>query len=243
MSLSKDIRTRIEIVQEKIDQAAARSGRASSAVKLVVVTKAQPVDVMQAVIDADAKILGENYPEETIQKLPKLVVPKDVEWHMIGHLQSRKSRIVADSFTLFQALDSLGLAQKLDRILADKGRILDVLLECNVGEEESKHGWNVQTQQLVDEFVRDVEMISQLKQLRIKGLMCMPPLFEDAQQTRPYFIRLRNLRDQLRMQFPLIEWDDLSMGTSLDYEVAVEEGATFVRVGTAIVGPRHYNQV
>lgn len=240
MSLSNDIYARMQAVQEKIERAAARSGRTAANITLVVVTKAQPVEVVQAVIDAGARVLGENYPEETARKLPDLNVPATLEWHMIGHLQSRKSKLVADHFHYLQSLDSLSLAVKLNRLLEEAGRKLGVLLECNVGEETTKHGWVVSSSADLDSFYADIEAISSLSYLNIRGLMCMPPLFENEELTRPYFIRLRQLRDDLQRYYPMLDWSALSMGTSADYMVAVEEGATFVRVGTAIVGPRHY---
>lgn len=240
MSLSSDIHARIQAVQEKIEKAAARCGRDAGDVTLVVVTKAQPVEVVQAVIDAGARVLGENYPEETTEKIPHLNIPETLSWHMIGHLQSRKSKLVAEHFHYLQSLDSLSLARKLDRHLEEAGRKMDVLLECNVGEEETKHGWGVSSSSELNSFYADIEAISNLPNLRIRGLMCMPPLFEDAELARPYFLRLRRLRDDLRRDYPMLDWSALSMGTSVDYTVAIEEGATFVRVGTAIVGPRHY---
>lgn len=240
MSLSNDIHARMQAVQEKIEKAAARSGRDAGDVTLVVVTKAQPVEVVQAVIDAGARVLGENYPEETAEKIPHLDIPETLAWHMIGHLQSRKSKLVAEHFHYLQSLDSLSLARKLDRHLEEAGRKLDVLLECNVGEEGTKHGWGVASSGELDSFSTDIEAMSSLSNLKIRGLMSMPPLFANGELARPYFIRLRQLRDDLQRKFPMLDWSALSMGTSADYTVAVEEGATFVRVGTAIVGPRHY---
>jgi len=234
-----EIKSRLLHVQDNIEKAAFRSGRKPTDVKLVVVTKAQPVEVVQSVIDAGARILGENYPEETQEKLSGLNLPENLQWHMIGHLQSRKSRIVAENFHYFHALDNFALAQKLDRILAESERSLEVLLECNVGDEETKHGWEIHKPEQLKKFFADVEKIGQLYHLKVRGLMCMPPLFEDPQATRPFFIRLRKLQMQLKNEFSEFSWNELSMGTSTDYEVAIEEGATFIRVGTAIVGPRN----
>jgi pyridoxal phosphate enzyme (YggS family) len=157
---------------------------------------------------------------------------------MIGHLQSRKAKIVAAHFDMMHSLDGLSLAEKLNRLLAETGRQLPVLLELNVGEEESKSGWRVRDEADWSRLLPDVEVILQLKQLQVRGLMTMPPLEMEAEQARPYFARLRALRDRLQQTFPVCDWRELSMGTSADFEVAIEEGATYVRIGQAVLGPR-----
>lgn len=232
------IRQNIEGVRERIDRASAVSGRDPSQVRLVVVTKAQPVEVIQAAIQAGAEILGENYPEETLPKIQALGGSGAVEWHMIGHLQSRKAPIVADHFNLLQSLDSLRLAQKLDRLMTERGRVLPVLLECNVSGEESKFGWSAWDETKWGALLPEMEQIIQLPGLAVRGLMTMPPLFDDPQLTRPYFANLKRLSDFLSQRFGEQYFQELSMGTSSDFEAAVQEGATLVRIGTAIVGPR-----
>lgn len=225
---------------DKIASAASRSGRSPEAVKLVVVTKAQPVEVARAVIEAGAVILGENYAEEGVTKIQSLQNLSAVEWHMIGHVQSRKAPLVAGHFNFMHSLDSLKLARKLNRSCGEAGRVLPVLLEFNVGGEESKGGWEAVDEAHWAENLGEISEILSMPNLRVRGLMSMPPLGETAEFSRPYFKKLRRLQDFLASQLPQADLSELSMGTSSDYEVAVEEGATFVRVGTAIVGPRTY---
>ena len=213
--------------------------------RLVVVTKLQPIEVVEAAIEAGAQILGENYPEEAVQKITELKSANavraphfGVEWHIIGHVQSRKARLVAEHFALFQSLDSLKLAERVDHFAAEFNRVLPVLLEFNVGGEESKSGWDASDETRWTDLLNDVNAVASLTHLQVRGLMTMPPLFTDPEAARPYFQCLRRLRDFLAKRVPQIEWRELSMGTSADYAVAVEEGATLVRVGQAILGQR-----
>jgi PLP dependent protein len=253
--LVADIRTRYLHTLAQIENAARNSQRDPQAIRLVVVTKTQPVEIVQAAIDAGVRILGENYPEEGVMKIQSLAAqPRSspfhfsveragqsgVEWHMIGHVQSRKARLVADHFALLHSLDSLKLAQRLDRFAAEQNRILPVLLEINVGGEESKSGWEVSDLSNMDTILPDIQAVLDLPNLRVRGLMTMPPLGTDAEDSRRYFRSLSLLRDRLASLYPQVDWSELSMGTSADYTVAVEEGATLVRVGTAIVGARKY---
>lgn len=238
--LVNSIRERYLGALDKIASAASRSGRSPEAVKLVVVTKAQPVEVARAVIEAGAVILGENYAEEGVTKIQSLQNLSAVEWHMIGHVQSRKAPLVAGHFNFMHSLDSLKLARKLNRSCGEAGRVLPVLLEFNVGGEESKGGWEAVDEAHWAENLGEISEILSMPNLRVRGLMSMPPLGETAEFSRPYFKKLRRLQDFLASQLPQADLSELSMGTSSDYEVAVEEGATFVRVGTAIVGPRTY---
>jgi pyridoxal phosphate enzyme (YggS family) len=239
MEKAEIIKNNYELISEKIAKAAQKSGRPYGDIKLVVVTKSQPVDVVNAAILAGAKILGENYPEESIAKIEALVgLP--VEWHMIGHLQSRKAKIVANHFNMLQSLDSSSLAQKLNGMLELVNRKLPILLEMNVSGEGSKGGFEAWAPDHWETLLPEVEKIMDCGQLQIQGLMTMPPLEDDPEKARPYMARLRELSQYLRGHFPEANWNELSMGTSSDFEVAIEEGATFVRIGTAIVGPRIY---
>jgi pyridoxal phosphate enzyme (YggS family) len=238
--LVSSIRENYQSTLEHIATAARNSNRAPDQVRLVVVTKSQPVEVIQAAVEAGVRILGENYPEEAVLKIQSLAEQTGVEWHMIGHVQSRKARLVADHFALLHSLDNLKLARRLDRFAAEQDRVLPVLLELNVGGEESKAGWDASDQSRWEALLPDVSSILDLPNLRVQGLMTMPPLETDPEDSRRFFQRLRQLRDRLASQFPRADWRELSMGTSADYSVAVEEGATLVRVGTAIVGARKY---
>ncbi len=235
------IRERYQQTLDAITASARKAGRDPDSVRLVVVTKLQPIEIVQAAIEAGAHILGENYPEEAVQKITQLQSQTGVEWHIIGHVQSRKARLVAEHFALFQSLDSLKLAERVDRFAAEFKRVLPVLLEFNVGGEESKSGWHASDEVHWTDLLEDVSAVAALPHLQVRGLMTMPPLFADPETAPPYFQRLRRLRDFLTKHMPQVEWRDLSMGTSADYTVAVEEGATLVRVGQAILGqrPRH----
>jgi PLP dependent protein len=227
-------------ILDQITDAARRSGRDPQQIRLVVVTKTQPLEIVQAAIEAGVRILGENYPEEAVVKIQSLPAQTGVEWHMIGHVQSRKARLVADHFALLHSLDSLKLARRLDRFAAEADRVLPVLLELNVGGEESKSGWEASTEAHWEALLPEVAELLELPHLRVQGLMSMPPLGTEPEDSRHFFQRLGSLRDRLASQFPRADWHELSMGTSSDFQVAVEEGATLVRVGTAIVGARKY---
>ena len=179
----------------------AKPGAILNSVRLVVVTKLHPIEIVQAAIEAGAQILGENYPEEAVQKITELksqtaVKPSQfaVEWHIIGHVQSRKARLVAEHFALFQSLDSLKLAEHVDHFAAEFNRVLPVLLEFNVGDEESKSGWLASDETRWADLLNDVNTIASLKNLQVRGLMTMPPLFTDPEAARPYFQRLRRLQ-------------------------------------------------
>ena len=236
----KTIRENYLHTLDQIATAARKSDRQPDDVRLVVVTKSQPLEIVQAAIEAGARVLGENYPEEGFTKIQSISSQSGVEWHMIGHVQSRKARLVADHFELLHSLDSLKLAQRLNRFAAERNRTLPVLLEFNVGGEESKSGWDASNESQWEALLPEINLLLDLPNLTVRGLMTMPPLETDPDQARRFFQRLRLLRDQLASHFPQADWRELSMGTSADYTVAVEEGATLVRVGTAIVGARKY---
>ena len=238
--LVESIRERYLSTLEKIADAANRVGRNPDSVKLVVVTKSQPIEVVRAAIEAGARILGENYPEEGVTKLQSMAGVSAVEWHMIGHVQSRKAQLVAGNFNLLHSLDNLKLAKRLDRFCGEAGRSLPTLLEFNLGGEGSKSGWPAWDESQWPLLLDELSSIIALPNLQVRGLMVMPPLGVDAEFSRPYFQKLKRLQEYLALQFPKVNFSELSMGTSADFEVAVQEGATLVRVGTAIVGVRQY---
>lgn len=227
-------------VTERIDLAAERAGRDPASIHLVVVTKSQPVEVLQAAIEGGAGILGENYPEETLGKMNVIEQQgyEKIEWHMIGHVQSRKAHIIADHFDMLESLDSFRLAEKLERLLAERNRVMPVLLEFNVGGEESKFGWRAWDESTWDSLLQEIEPILHLPHLQVRGLMTMPPLHDNPEESRPYFIRLRRLSEFFSARFGKEYFQELSMGTSTDFEIAVQEGATLVRIGTVILGKR-----
>ena len=232
-NLTDAIQARYSQVLAQIAESERKSGRAAGSVKLLVVTKTHPVETVRAAIEAGIRELGENYAEEAAAKVAAIGPVDGLTWHMIGHVQSRKADLVAQNFDWVHSLDSLKLANRLDRFAGEAGRRVKVLLECNVGGEESKFGYSDP-----EALFRDVEQILHLSNLEIHGLMTMPPLFDDPELSRPFFARLRELADLLSKRFPPGCWDQLSMGTSADFTVAVAEGATIVRVGTAIFGAR-----
>lgn len=234
----EQIRKNLNQVRNQIEAAARRARRNPDEVQVVVVTKSQPIEVVRDTLLAGAKILGENYPEEALPKVQAVRDDFAVEWHMIGHLQSRKIPIVVEWFQMLESLDRVDLALKLEKRLAEAGKVLPVLLEFNVGGEVSKSGWDVSREELWEGILPEVEKILALPHLRVRGVMTMPPLMEHPEQSRPYFTRLIKLRDFLAKRFHETDFSIISMGTSLDYPIAVEEGATLIRVGTAILGPR-----
>src|SRR5215217_7438488 len=215
--LVSSIRENYQLTLDQIATAARKSNRDPNEIKLVVVTKSQPMEVAQAAIEAGVRILGENYPEEGVTKIQSLPEQTGVEWHMIGHVQSRKARLVADHFALLHSLDSLKLAHRLDRFSAERQRLLPVLLEFNTGGEESKSGWNAFDESRWNEFLPEIAQLLDLPNLRVHGLMTMPPLGTDPEESRRFFVSLWRLRDYLVAQFPRADWRELSMGTSADF--------------------------
>ncbi len=226
-------------VSDRLEAAAISVGRTGEQVRLVVVTKGQPIEIVQRAIEAGAKYLGENYLEESLPKIATMEKANGVEWHMIGHVQSRKARKVCEHFDWVQSVDSIRLATRLDRFASEMGKNLPILLECNVSGEETKYGWTAWNELEWGDLADEIYPILELSNLTLRGLMTMPPFFSNPEQARPYFVRLRNLRDYLSAKFPENDWLELSMGMSADYEVAIQEGATIVRVGTAILGKRN----
>jgi PLP dependent protein len=228
----------LAVVRAKIAIAARSARRDPVQVRLLVVSKAQTKEVVQAAYQAGLRCFGENYPQEAEAKIEQMADLPGLEWHMIGHLQSRKAPVVARCFQMIHSIDSLSLAEKLNRALAVEAKTLPALLEINVGGEASKFGWSGTKEEEWPEFLPDFEKILTLPFLKIVGLMTMPPLFENAEDARPYFRQLRRLREWLSTTLPSGNWQELSMGTSADYEIAIQEGATIVRIGQAILGPR-----
>jgi pyridoxal phosphate enzyme (YggS family) len=221
-------------VRTRISEAAAKAGRQTSEVKLVAVTKGHPADAIKALADLGVETIGENYVDEALAKRLALAQSASVKWHMIGHIQSRKAKDVALNFDMVHSVDSLKIAQRLDKSASEAGKTLPILLEINSGEEASKHGWSPYSDQLFS----DVEQIETLPGLNLRGLMSMAPIVESTDEARPFFARTRQLRDTLAARFQTSKWDELSMGMSDDFEAAILEGATLVRIGTAILGPR-----
>ena len=225
-------------VLDQIREAVVKIGRDPDSIRLVVVTKGHPASSVQRVIEAGACSLGENYVEEALEKMRICPGANRVDWHMIGHIQSRKARLVCENFHVVHSLDSVKVARRLDRFAGESGHKLPVLLECNVSGEASKYGWPAWTDNQFKELLPIVDELLTFSNLDIVGLMTMPPFSSDPEHSRPYFQRIRELQQYLWEHFPTANWRELSMGMSQDYMVAIEEGATMLRIGTAVMGPR-----
>ncbi len=224
---------RVAAVRERIARAAARAGRRPEDVTLVAVSKTFPADAVRAAFAAGLREFGENRVQEAERKIEATAELKaqGLRWHLVGHLQSNKAKRAAELFDHVHSVDDVELGRRLDRAAAERGRALPVFVEVDLAGEATKHG--VPAERLVE----TLEALRPLASLRVQGLMVLPPYAEDPEATRPYFRRLRELRDDARAR-GLLAGDALSMGMSHDLEVAVEEGATLVRVGTALFGER-----
>ena len=218
-------------IRARIGEAAARVGRDPNSVKLLAAAKSQSVEAISAAIAGGVALIGENYVQEAQEKKARLNEP--AEWHMIGHLQRNKAKLAVQLFDLIESLDGIALARELDKEGRSRGKRVRVFVEVNVAGEESKSG-------IAKSAVASLmEGVAELSHLRIEGLMTVPPFRENLEDVRPYFRELCELKDQLNaVGLPNVELKELSMGMTHDYTVAIEEGATIVRVGTALFGPR-----
>jgi PLP dependent protein len=224
-----EVAERLERVLATITEAAGRANRSSEEVKLVAVSKGHDAEKLRLALDSGHNLFGESKVQEARAKIPLL--PSHLRWHFIGHLQKNKVRHALPLFELIHSVDSLDLAQQIDRIAKEDGFYPRVLLEINVAGEGTKFGFNP------EDLADKMEQLLALDRLSIEGLMTIPPIAEEAEASRPYFVKLRQLRDRLEQEFNL-KLSELSMGMTNDFLVAIGEGATFVRVGTAIFGAR-----
>ena len=225
-----DIARNLEMVRRRIARAAARAGRDPSSVTLVGVSKTVPAERVASAVEAGLRDLGENRVQEARDKAPRL--PERVRWHLVGHLQSNKATLAARLFDMVHSIDSLETARRLDQAAQQAGRSIVGLVQVDMAGEATKFG--------VPEADLDplLEGVEALGALRIRGLMVLPPYQPDPERARPYFRRLRELRDGTASRHPALELSELSMGMTEDFEVAIEEGATLVRVGRALFGER-----
>lgn len=212
-----------------IGSAVARAGRAPGSVRLVAVTKTWPAAVVREIVDAGHLVLGENRVQELLSKVPEL--PPEVEWHLIGHLQQNKIRRALPHCAVIHSVDSIGLAAQISRIAGELGRTTCVLLQVNVANDDAKYGFPVEVLK-----ARFEEVLS-LPHLHLGGLMTVPPYDDDPEKVRPHFRKLRQLRDELATVYNCA-LPELSMGMSHDFVIAIEEGATLVRIGSALFGER-----
>ncbi len=224
---------RISDIYKSISHAAMRAGRNPEDVRLIAVTKTVSVEKIREAIDAGLRVFGENRVQEAQKKVMSdelRVTGEKIYWHLIGHLQKNKAKYAVELFDLIHSVDSRGLAHEIDRHAERKGKIQNVLVEVKLSHERTKHGV------LKTDLTGLLEVINDLKNLNLRGLMTIPPFFDDPEEARPYFRELRELRDKAVSAG--LTLPELSMGMSGDFEIAIEEGATMVRIGTAIFGER-----
>lgn len=226
------IRDNLTNILARIQSVALRCGRKPEGIRLVAVGKTHPAGTIRSAVAAGATIIGENYIQEARDKFDALI-HETVQWHFIGHLQTKKAKYAVRMFDLIHTVDSLKLAEELDRCAVKAGKIQDVLIQVNISGETTKSGVSP------EEAPEIIAQTDALPNLRVKGLMTIPPFFDDPDKARPCFAALRKLRDRVMSQrLPGLDLHELSMGMSGDFETAIEEGATLVRIGTAIFGER-----
>jgi pyridoxal phosphate enzyme (YggS family) len=227
-----ELKQRLEQVRERIRKVCESCNRDADSVRLVAVSKTIPAGTVKEAIESGVRILGENYVQEAREKFDALI-QYPVSWHFIGHLQSNKTKYAVRLFDLIHSVDSLKLARELDKQAKKVDKIQQILVQVNISEEDTKSGITA------DEAPRLISEISELENLSIRGLMTMPPYFYQPEKVKPFFAALRKLRDQVKERsLTNVSMEELSMGMTGDFEVAIEEGATLVRIGTAIFGER-----
>lgn len=227
------LKEQLEEVEQKIQAACDRSGRKRSEVTLIAVSKTKPLEMLQEAYDLGVRVFGENKVQELEQKYDQL--PKDIQWHMIGHLQTNKVKYIVDKAELIHSVDSIKLAEAIEKEAEKKNCVAGVLVEVNVAEEESKFGLKM------EEVIPFIEKISRFPHIKVRGLMTIAPFVENPEDNRSIFANLQKLSvDIANKNIDNTNVSILSMGMTNDYEVAIEEGATMVRVGTGIFGARNY---
>lgn len=234
VDLAQGLAARFADVKTRVAAAAESCGRKPDEITLIAISKTHPASLIKELIELGATDLGENRVQEAETKIPE-VGQRNVRWHLVGHLQANKARRALNLFDVVHSLDSVDLARRLDRLCGEVGRpSLPVLIQVDLGHEETKSGIDE------NELPELAETVQHLERLELIGLMTLPPFYEDPKQARPYFRRLRELRDELASKDAFgARHGELSMGMTHDFAVAIEEGATMVRIGTAIFGERH----
>lgn len=230
------LKNRISDIKARITRAAALCNRTPESVRIVAVTKTVPAERIREAIESGISIIGENYMKDARDKYP-LLASHPVSWHFIGHLQTNKAKYAVKMFDLIHSVDSVRLAEEIDIQAKKINKAQNILIQINIGKEDTKSGINE------EDLPGLVNEISRFKNIFVKGLMIIPPFFDDPERVRPYFSALRNLRDKIRSSTDFsragnIAMDELSMGMSGDFETAIEEGASLIRIGTAIFGER-----
>lgn len=223
----------LKAVEEKIRKACERSGRDRGEVTLIAVSKTKPVEMMEEAMESGIRVFGENKVQEILKK--EVLLPEDVQWHLIGHLQRNKVRQIAGKVAMIHSVDSLRLAEQIQKEYEKLGQTAQILIEVNVAREESKFGL------MPEETEETIRKIAEMPNIQVCGLMTIAPFVEDPEENRIHFRNLRKLLVDINAKnIDNISMNELSMGMTGDYEVAIEEGATFVRVGTGIFGSREY---
>lgn len=226
-----DVAANYRKIMDRISEAALKAGRNPQEIKLLAAAKSQSIESIRAAIAAGVGLVGENYVQEAEHK--RQAISQPVEWHMIGHLQRNKVPPALKTFDLVQSLDSAALALELEKEGKKRGKTVRTLVEVNLGDEQSKSGV------AQDALVELLKRVGDLAHLRVEGFMAIPPFRENPEEVRPFFNALKNLQAELQcLKIPNVVLNELSMGMTHDYPVAVEEGATIVRIGTALFGPR-----
>ncbi|MCR5773599.1 MAG: YggS family pyridoxal phosphate-dependent enzyme [Lachnospiraceae bacterium] len=228
------IRENLEAVENNIKEACLRAGRERDEVTLIAVSKTKPISDLMEAYDAGIRVFGENKVQELAEKIEKM--PDDIHWHMIGHLQRNKVKYIVGKVDLIHSVDNTGLAEEINKRAEKLGVVQDILIEVNIADEDTKFG--LPSDQVLDFYVNT----SKLPYVNVRGLMCIAPNVDDSEKNRPYFVKLRKIYvDIMNLMRHNGLVDVMSMGMTGDYQVAIEEGATMIRVGTGIFGARDYN--
>ena len=229
-----DIKSNLTEVEEKIVNACKKAGRDRNEVKLIAVSKTKPVEILQEAYDENIRYFGENKVQELSNKIPKL--PSDIKWHFIGHLQRNKVKYIIGKVDLIHSVDSLRLAKQIDEDSKKNNLISNILIQVNVSNEPTKFGTSN------DKVFELIKAVSELENIRVKGLMTIAPATNNPEECRVYFKKLKELSMEIeKLNLTNVEMKELSMGMTGDYEIAIEEGATLIRVGTGIFGERVYS--
>ncbi len=223
---------RLKLVRDRVISACEKTGRSPSDITIVAVSKTKPASMVMELYECGQRVFGENYIQEGIEKVTALSALKDIEWHFIGHLQRNKAKLAVRYFHWVETVDSERIAGALDKYAGKEGKVLNVLIQVNIGEEDSKFGV------LPKELPGLLSHVSSFTNLKIKGLMTIHPFSSKKEDARKWFSMMAALREEMARRFPHLDLSELSMGMSNDYDLAIEEGATIVRVGTALFGKR-----
>jgi len=237
MSIARSIYENYQFVVDSINNCASKVGRSSDLIRIVAVTKFQPVDRILQAIEAGVTNLGENYAAQAAEKI-KLITNEKIQWHMIGHIQSRKAELVVDNFDYIHTIDSLKIARKISDKAIALGKRIDCLVELNIANEETKSGYLVNEGVSYEQFREELSLMRDLSGIRLNGLMAMPPVDIQTDMSIKYFNKVREILEESAKLVGQNPWKELSMGTSSDYRSAIECGSTIVRIGTSIFGER-----